>query len=167
MVHRAVEPITTNSAFPALPLSPSEFSSPFFKNVLLVDIQSTQVQYKNFHTLTHAPLSKPKVYFCYRCNNKRPFKCDLKIFRRNWLQRWGVEILILASGSVEEKMDRFLLKRTPGENIKTIVCSRSGINCFTTYPGPPFKIWAARFSWKAHVDRVERARPCTQTSRTS
>lgn len=58
--------------------------------------------------LSHTPLLMLKVYFCYRCNNKRPFKSDLKIFRRNWLQHWGVEVLILASGSVQEKMDRFL-----------------------------------------------------------
>lgn len=59
-------------------------------------------------TFTHTLLLMLKVYFCYRCNNKRPFKSDLKIFRRNWLQHWGVAILILASGSVQEKMDRFL-----------------------------------------------------------
>lgn len=49
-----------------------------------------------------------KVYFCYRCNNKRPFKSGLKIFRRNWLQHWGFHVLILASGTVQEEMDGFL-----------------------------------------------------------
>lgn len=42
--------------------------------------------HRHKHAHTHTELLMLKVYFGYRCNNKRPFKSDLKIFRRNWLQ---------------------------------------------------------------------------------
>lgn len=58
------------------------------------------------------------------------------------------------------------------ENIKTIVCSRSGINCFTTYLGATFfKLQAALLFLErgGNVDGVERIHlqsPTTHTSQT-
>lgn len=93
------------------PHSPSHIHSLAFRESTACTAlhSTTKLQHRHTHALTQSTrLLMLKVYFCYRCNNKRPFKSDLKIFRRNWLQHWGVEVLILASGSVQEKMDRFL-----------------------------------------------------------
>lgn len=113
LIFHLIFPLHT-SAFSLLyfhPRSPSHIHSLAFRgSTACIALHSTtKLQHRHTHALTQGTrLLMLKVYFCYRCNNKRPFKSDLKIFRRNWLQHWGVEVLILASGSVQEKMDRFL-----------------------------------------------------------
>lgn len=61
-----------------------------------------------------------KVYFCSCCNNKRPFKSDWKIFRRNWLLYRGAVVLILAPGRRCWK-DGYLCECAL---LKTAVCSQ-------------------------------------------